>query len=472
MFGNKIVNTTLTTELADHAFSSVTADEFRGDKSLAATARALFVPRGKDFHGKVAHFAPNMLTAEEQVYAMTVGVGRMLESSVLFVNISRTENEDEAFAVVERVADDAGFVKNEQASNFMTTFCSDRKVVVYNKDEEKKSVVVAMDISMHQWHVLLSGLPTCYAKWNMDSPLNEDEIQMLQALADPQMGVDQFLDAVEKIAAKLDLQTEAKRFYLDGFEKRALRNKIGVLGQQTKNIMNDIERYISALQDLYERKAGVDALLAAASSANGGESNELMEYFIANKKLVVDSVSDNDRLTYYVSGYIDNFDQETFELALENQHSVIYSRYDEIEPDDITEEDYIKLMRAIFLSETIRIKVYSKWELNTGGSIQAMREESPPIQFKHCLPNPHLMYYRCYGSFEPELMKAAGECDYIRAVDISSAENGNVNWNDITVMKDFIRDILTKKTRFLELPDGTEVTNTEAIAWLKAQDAA
>ena len=472
MFGNKIVNTTLTTELADHAFSSVTADEFRGDRSLAATARALFVPRGKTFHGKVAHFNPAIMTSEERAVVMTLLIGEALENSVTFINIKRTENESDAFEIVEGIAGDVGFVKNEQASNFMTTFCSDRKVVVYNKDEEKKSVVVAMDISMHQWHVLLSGLPTCYAKWNMDSPLNEDEIQMLQALADPQMGVDQYLDAVEKIAAKLDLQTEAKRFYLDGFEKRALRNKIGVLGQQTKNIMNDIERYISALQDLYERKAGVDALLAAASSANGGESNELMEYFIANKKLVVDSVSDNDRLTYYVSGYIDNFDQETFELALENQHSVIYSRYDEIEPDDITEEDYIKMMRAIFLDETIRIKVYSKWELNTGGSIQAMREDSPPIQFKHCLPNPHLMYYRCYGSFEPELMKAAGECDYIRAVDISSAENGNVNWNDITVMKDFIRDILTKKTRFLELPDGTEVTNTEAIAWLKAQDAA
>ena len=354
----------------------------------------------------------------------------------------------------------------------MANFFKDKKVAIYNNPEAKQSVIAMAEISMYQWHTLVAGITACYAQWSTErGKYTEHEIKMLRSLADPSMGVDDYMDALEGIASKIfDFQAEAKKFYLDGFEKRAVEGKIRSLRDQAESLMRDIRDYQERLKDYYDRKAGVDALLNAAINGGSDTENELMEYFVANKKLFVDSVSDDDNLFYYVGGYIDNFDVEFFERCLENDNSILYRRYDHISPGNITREDYIALMKAVFLDEKIKMKVFSKWKIGTGGYIEAVCEDNPPMQLKDHLPNPHLMYYRCYGSFEPDLMKAARECDYVRAVDISSAENGNVNFNDVTVMEKFIRDILTKNTKFLELPDGTAATSTEAIEWLKAQD--
>ena len=474
MFGNRVAETTLTTRLADHAFPSITADSFRDDKTLLATARALFVPRGGEFYGFVADYKYDEFDSDgnRKAWLSIYLDDHLRESSVVFFNIRRTEQLDEAFGILDEVIAERGFTSNEEGVNFMANFFRDKKVAIYNNQAAKQSVIAMSEISMYQWHTLVSGITACYAQWNTErGKYTEEEIKMLRSLADPSMGVDDYMDALEQIASKIfDFQTEAKRFYLDGFEKRAVEGKIRSLRDQAEGLMSNIRDYQERLKEYYDRKAGVDALLNAALNGGSDVANELMEYFIANKKLFVDSVSSDDNLFYYVGGYIDNFDVEVFERCIENDSSVLYRRYDSISPSDITKEDYIALMKAVFLDEKIKMKVFSKWKIGTGGYIEAVCEDNPPMQLKDHLPNPHLMYYRCYGSFEPDLMKAARECDYVRAVDISSAENGNVNFNDVTVMEKFIRDILTKNNKFLELPDGTAATSTEAIEWLKAQD--
>lgn len=474
MFGNRVNETTLTTRLADHAFPSITADSFRDDKTLLATARALFVPRGGEFHGFVTDYKYDNFDSDGNRRAwLSIWLDEhMKEGSVAFFNIRRTEHLDDAFGILDEIVKGRGFEINEEGVAFMANFFKDKKVAIYNNPEAKQSVVATSEISMYQWHTLVSGITACYAQWSTErGRYTEDEIKMLRSLADPSMGVDDYMDALENIASAIfDFQTEAKRFYLDGFEKRAVEGKIRSLRDQAEGLMSNIRDYQERLKEYYDRKAGVDALLNAALIGSAENANELMEYFIANKKLLVDSVSDDNNLLYYVGGYIDNFDVEVFERCIENGSSVLYRRYDSISPSDITKEDYIALMKAVFLDEKIKMKVFSKWKIGTGGYIEAVCEDNPPMQLKDYLPNPHLMYYRCYGSFEPDLMKAARECDYVRAVDISSAENGNVNFNDVIVMEKFVRDILTKNTKFLELPDGTACTNVEAIEWLKAQD--
>ena len=471
MFGNKITSTTLTSAVANRAFEKINAQDFRGDVTLLATARALFGPRNKEFNSYILDFdRSNFASDEVKPYLHSWIECNMGENTVGFVNIRRTEYLDEVYETLDGLMKDLNFEMNEPGSMFLTQFCNDKRVAVYNGDHQ--SVVATMEISMHQWHALVSGLTACYAQWGAErGQYTETEIKMIQSLVDPEMGVDDYMDAVESIASEcFDFQTEAKRFYLDGFEKRAIQSKIRSLRDRAASLMREISNYQDTLRSLYDNKAGVDSLLNAALNGAATGDNELMDYFISNKKLLVDSVSDDDTLTYFVGGYIDNFDVDTFERCLENHGSVIYNEYESTSPRGITKEDYISLMKAVFLDETVKMKVYSKWRIGTGGYIEAVGDADPPIQLKDYLPNPHLVYFRCYGSFEPELVKAASECDYIRAVDISSAENGNVNFNDVTVMSRFIRDILTEKSRFLELPEGMAVTATEAIAWLKAQD--
>lgn len=474
MFGNRVSATTLTTRIADHAFPEINATNFREDVTLLSTARALFGPRGKKFQAYILDFNYNDYSQEgAKEYISAWLECNMFSDVVTFFNIRRTDNVDEVYEIIGDLATKTGFSENEAGSKFLTQFCNDKKVVIYNNNDARQSIVATMEISMHQWHALVSGLTACYATWAVErGQYTADEIRMIQSLVDPEMGVDQYMDAVEKIAANcFDFQAEAKRFYLNGFEKRAIEGKIDSLRGRVENLARQIADYQSTLRNLYDDKAGVDQLLSAALTGSSDGNNELMDYFLANKKLFVDSISDDNTLVYFVGGYVDNFDVEVFERCIENDSSVLYRRYDAVSPSNITKEDYLALMKAIFLDETIKMKMFSKWRIGTGGYIEAIAgEENPPMQLKDCLPNPHLTYYRCYGSFEPDLMKAASECDYVRAVDISSAENGNVNFNDVTVMEKFIRDVLTKSTKFLELPDGTAVTSTEAIEWLKSQD--
>lgn len=472
MFGGKIRNLSVTGELGDFAFPDVKCDSFHGDVCFDAVAKVLLAPRGCKLRGNVFNLGDdcNVETAVDTVANIAQTMGN---DELTFITAKRR---DEMAELLEKAGDAIkaeGFVEDTRTSKFMMSFCSSKEVRVYSKADEHKTIVLAVDVSSHQWHVMLSGL-TAFLPWCFegDNKLKKNEIDLIMTLVNPEKSRDDFIAAIEQITSQFDLQTKAKELYLRGFEDRAIKHQLKGLEEQSALLARDIDSTMRSLQNYYERKAGVDSMLFAIKNADQKNSTALMEYFIANKKLLVDSVSEEDMLTYFVCGYIDNFNPDTFEVCLDNHHSVVYDGYECVSPDNISMEDYLTLLKAVFLEtdpeKMLKIKMFSKWTLGQGCGVRPVGDAQPPAQLVDYLPNPHLCYYTCMGSFQPEISAANADYDYIRAVDITSIENGNVNWNDVTVMKKFTRDILTSKAKFIQLPDGTDCTNTEAIAWLKA----
>lgn len=477
MFANTIRELTLTGPVANYAFPDITGGVYQDDVSFLATARALLIPR----NGKldINHWNHTQYDAgdgsDEEYAAYLTDVCAVKPDQLKIVNV--TGPGDRFAAIMKNHAETIlpGYEYQELASKRMSVFCGapegEEKVWIYINSAERKSLVVSRNITMMTWHSIESAF-SMFVPWLFEQRPNADELQMLLALVDPKKNSQDYIDAVEKLSAQFDLQRAAKEFYLKGFEQEAALIQKQDIRYKIDNCMDHIRTYTTALQGEYDKKAGYDAILSALENATGEERHELMDYFLSNPKLYVKEVQ-NHCISYFVGGYCDNWDPDNFESCFNNKQSVIFTAFSDNRGGLIeSKDDYELLLKAIFVDEKIKIKMVSAWKCGYGCGIRPISDATYPAQFEDYLPNPHLHHYGCMGSFERDLNKAANEHNYVMAVDITSYENGNINWVDSIVVPEFMRDLITTRKKCFELPDGASVTNTEAVAWLKAQAVA
>lgn len=468
MFTQRVNNVTnLTGPVADAAFSDITSDQlFIDDNSFLVTARTLLIPR----KGKLA--IRYWKCDEEDIAEFT----KNIDSDRLI--ILDTGGKDKA-DTPEVGKLPQGFRFLELTSERVSKLCNcdgssnvaEKRVRIYVNEAEQKSIVAVSAVgTMIAWHAIQSAFPT-YVPWLFRQELTEEEVRMLLALADPKKSTKDYTNAVEKLSAGIDLQLETKRYYLKEFERLASTRLIDVLERGLTDCIREIQGYVEKLSDLYNKKADYDTELFALKNVPTDDRHELMDYFLQNQKLYLEDCCDGT-LHYVVGGYCDNWNPDNFELCFDNKDSVIFTTFRETRSEAVeSESDFETLLAGLFVTEKIKLKMVSAWELGYGSGISAVRKATYPPRFKDYLPNPHLNYYACTGGFRADLEKATGECNYVMAVDITSYENGNINWMDSFVVPLFVKDLITTKKKCFELPDGTAVTNTEAVAWLKERES-
>ena len=474
MFGNSIKELTLTGPVADHAFTDIRGGVYQEDVTFRATARALLGCRGAKL--RIFRNAITKYTTEElgdDGYLAYIKTELDEDEDMLMV-ADFSPSDDRLVPFVMEHSEEAlpGFKFLETESQRLSKFCGGEDLVwIFVNAVEHKSVVFVREMNLVRWHTVQSALPL-YMPWVFaGNKLDKDELEVLMALANPRKTSRDYISAVEKLAEKYDLQKAAKEYYLRNFENKAASIQIEDTRRRLSILESEICDYEGRLSDKYDQKAMADATLSALLNGTQEDSHELMDYFMSNKKLYVKGVVGND-VSYYVSGVFDNWDPDTFEYVFNNKRSVIFTAFDDCSRRQIDNKaDFEQLIKAVFEDELIKIKVVSSWRVGFGCGIRPNREDEYPDAFADYIPNPHLHYHACEGGYREDLNRAAREHNYVRAVDISSFMNGNIGWNDSVVVPEFISDILKTKKKCFVLPDGTSVTNREAVEWLKAQDA-
>ena len=246
-----------------------------------------------------------------------------------------------------------------------------------------------------------------------------------------------------------------------------MREQIEHADSEIGNLNDSIGRILNHRNEYCIRLLGLENKIACA-----GEDSEVMEYFLCNDKLYLEEVTNTDM--YFVAGdYLTYFDKECAENTIANKRSFVYG-YDSSRAK-VSADEMEKLMTAIFIDETLRIKVCAAYRFSLAGNVSPNGDHSFPSEYSTYMQNPHIQLYTCMGNYTRSINDLLRKNDYIGALEQSVASCKSLNWADSTVMADFMAAMYGVgrrglNTKCIELPDGSVVKPEQAVQWLVKQE--
>ncbi len=330
--------------------------------------------------------------------------------------------------------------------------------------EERKSTVVFTNVDNYSsWHYLVC-LFNVFCPWYIKDR-TEAESKFIKILSKEDSGMSVICKAMnDMVAAAVDVASAKKRYYLYGYEGKLRNVQRERYAKQMESARSQINKLMSDLRDQYREYEDWSLLVAAIDNSNVEIKNELMDYFLSNKNVSVESGDKDGNIVYVVTGYMTLFDPEIAREYINNWSSVFYTRSSYA---GLTESDTKKLMTGIFIDSNIKVRMCSAWRLSFGGGVLPIEAYGYGCEYDSYLPNTHLDKYGCMGGWQQALEKSCDKCDYVYAVDTTCAESGNLNLSDTVVLGSFLEELLREGTVVLELPDGRVVNYIDAIKWIE-----
>jgi hypothetical protein len=342
-------------------------------------------------------------------------------------------------------------------------------------NEQKRNTVLLVDTMeprrMHYLQVsILAFLPWFFDK---SKGITNEEMELIYSLRETTP--DKYIIALNRLAQKYNFRESRIRQLLQGFETQVETKQIAQVESTNRDLLDQIrelnERIATKMAQLNQNNTFLLGLRQKVAMSNG--ESEIMDYFLCNNALVLESV-DNGRLYFEVKGYLEYFNPEMAESILGNDHSFVYCQ-DGVSHSIVSCEKMRRLMTEIFVSESprLKIRVCAAYTFNIGGSVSARDSHRFSADCRGYLPNPHIDIYRCIGDYTRTINTMLMENDYIGAIEQCIASAKSLNWSDSTVMNAFFKTMWSSDTSLntcIELPNGDVVNPAGAIKWLEEQD--
>lgn len=477
MFQDCINSTDLTNQMANAFFcEKITADNaYNDDVSFISTLRALVYPRLKDGERLNLYFNSKMFvkgTIDKNSDREVLGAmfsGFNVDNQITITSINSDNDSNKAmFDVLER-----GFCKeNDRWSRLekVTEFFRKSFYSVCFINPEIKSVVLFVEkLNLRKLHYLQCSI-FALLPWYFDPEkgVTQSEMDLINSLREKTS--DKYYECIHEFAEKFNFRDEYIRQSLCGFEHKY--EEI-----QAKRIKEQIDRVMYSIDDLRDRltkrmveKRDLDAkLMGFMLKCDDGES-EIMDYFLCNKKLTLNSIRDNN-MTFTVTDYVSYFDEEMAKRVIDNDRSYVYTSH--FAQSNISKNKMKKLMTSIFVDQKLKIKFCTAYTFSIGSRVEGLRGYDYPSDIrKVAIPNPHIDRYSCLGNYETEINRRIMENDYVGAIELCVASCKSLNFGDSAVMERFMESMYVRDTtKFIELPDGTSVTKEEAIKWIEQEES-
>lgn len=339
------------------------------------------------------------------------------------------------------------------------------------RNNERKSTVVFTDTPDYEsWHYLTCLFKVFYP-WGVRCT-TETEQGFVKTLFSSR-GTDKTYKAMNDMVYNIvDVDIVRKKYYLCGYEGKLKNIQRRRYADQMENIMGSINERLNDIRELYKHYNEKALVVEAIDNniSNGNNNNELMNYFLSNKNITVESGDDDGKIVYVVTGYMTLFDPEVAQEYINNGSSIMYSELSRIDDLFFSKERIRKLMIEIFVESNIKIRMCSAWEISFGGCVLPVRHFSYRDKYKSYFPNPHLDKYGCLGGWQQVLEESCDKLDYVYAVDMTCAENGNLNLSDTVVLRGFLSELFRRDMAVLELPNGQVVDSIAAVKWMEGDD--
>lgn len=474
MFNKKIRSTPLTGNYIEDFFS-IEGDIFSGDTSFTATLRALLHKRlnGTKLDFLVDCFNATDFSDPAAIYTTYAPV-RSDGSFLIIAGLSGLQpSKDRTFDIYDdpivgfcatypdyREAKDLrAFVKNRGRLNAR----------FYIRADGKAAYILCEDLELPAYHFLQSLIPRYLPHYFKDIPLDKEEIALLSALT--LRTPDEYSRFLSVLASRIDFRSYEIKKIIGDYEKGGRREEIKRTEQQIRDTRQQIaylsDQYsaqVSRLDSLSITLAGQELALATAS-----DGSELVDYFVCNRN--INPVRAEGRtLMFTVKTFLESFDPEQFRAYSRNPASCLYEgySYSGIFSDFKNRK---KMVDAIFSEEPVlKVKICSNYLIDLRGSSSCTRSYNYGDDFVDYVPNPHIHYYACLGNYARYINQALGNGDTIGAIEQCIASAKSLNLAEPHTVRYFLRDVFSSTKNIIRLPDGSDVTLSQAFDYLNNLD--
>lgn len=477
MFSQSIQNV-FTSDVADELFPHINGEDYRGDKSFVSTARVLLTPHlPADFDGNIqisyGSISGSVDDGEFVLGSIPVDENRIHVVDITAEDPTGGERPGKIVAAMARVCpghqyDEKLTVFFRDTVKFMTAFS------FVNRDTHN-TIVFIEQFNNRKNHALQSMLPRLAPWWWDGSSPSPEERELLHSLASRyadkiQTGSgadvkvsDGYTVLIQKYEPLYDFRGAKIRRYLPNFVRNIAEGELTRVENELQNIdrrVDEFEREILGLMN--QRRDQEIRYLGLKMKTEEPDDHMLSDYFVASKQIDLVGV-EGSTLKFCVYTTLDWWADELAPRFVENKESCMYDK-----TGGIRKDDYQKLLRAVFVDKTMKIRVCGAYQMDVGSS--DMRGISRFASFKDrtWVPNAHIQVHGCLGNYRQQFREAMRSGDYILAIDIAITSAKSMNFNDIS-FGEFMRSLPDfKDSRVFEDADGNTYTAQEAIKRIKA----
>lgn len=460
------------TPQANVVMSKIYGSSFNGDVSMIATLRALLFERLSDeeeffyqYFEKTQAPSANLSITDAIDYVF----GPRSNNSLTIVNVLDK-------AVFDTIA--TRFSDKELASNEKIQLTEDTLYAEHMLDKAKLHIRAYINeenaiccILVHQmnakfFHLIQSLIPRYFRKYFNDKPLQDDERDLLKTLT-MHSGAD-YLVAISKVAARMNLRETFLRGMVKDFEKREMETLIRKAEERLVSLQNSIQdymqRYSRAIQDHQDQMYRIEGMRAGLE--NKGDNSDLLDYLLRHPNIDIVRM-EGSRIEIEVRTTLDLFDMDTWEHYV--RKGEIFNNYNNL-PEQFKEVNDRKLFLTHLFADDglLRLKVRGYYSLNLNGNVDTeMRHTFKPICDDH-FTNPHFLYHACLGSNRQQISQQLSNGEIIGAIECAVASCKSINMGEITqTVRPLFRDLFNYKKKVIQTSDGASLTPAEAITWLK-----
>lgn len=337
---------------------------------------------------------------------------------------------------------------------------------------ERKNVALFVDsMDVRKMHYLQCSI-FAFLPWYFDpeSGVSEIEMELINSLREKTP--DKYENCLSRMAEQYDFRSAIIRQLLTGFESEFERRRCDALRRDIQCYVDEINQLNSRIGEFIHSKSESEIQLLGLETklAQGSGDSEIMEYFLCNERLTLETVN-GASMDFICADYLTYFDEDMAKRMIDNDSSYVYRDYG----GDISAEDMKKLMSAVFIDQTLRMKFCASYHFEIDGGVSTNGRHTYGHEFREYMPNPHIDRYNCMGNYTMTINQLLANKDYIGAIEQCIASCKSLNFGDSTVMVRFMQtlcgtDDYETNNRCIELPNGTVVTPEEAIEWLNEQE--
>ena len=478
MFKQSVSSTMMTSDAANIFFTNITGEMFGSDNTFLSTIRALVAPRIPE--GETIHLSFGRSDYGAAVISET-SAKRMVESicgnmyrdkGQVYIHNLASREEANNVANIELLKRQfcevyKGWQLHEKISAF---YQKSFKVICFINPETKSASLFVDQLNLQKLHYLQMSI-LAFLPWyfNTEKGMSEAEMALVYSLRERTPA--QYEACIAELAKQYDFEAGRIKSMLAGFEtkyekreRERVQRDIANVDRQLKDLDTRFANYIKQRNDLLIHLLGLEQRIAE------GAPSELMEYFLCNRKLYLEEITDSS-MSFAVRDYMSYFDEDAAQTYIDNQNSRLYEGCGSSFP----KKDMKKLLTAIFIDQTLKIRFCAAYYFDLNGAVSAAYHHRFGAEFAGYKPNPHIDEFECMGNYKRIVNEALTRRDYITALEQCVASAKSLNLHDGAVIGRFISQFTNNggsTYKAIELPDGKIVSPKEAVKWINDQEAA
>ena len=395
------------------------------------------------------------------------------QTSIGGLNVSEIDNDKNFYSFYWFETSENPDIKLEEIKNKFETIIPFMNIEKFVKDKfqlnvhirsmpkENTACFFVEKLTYEVWHLMQSFISKYFDIFK-EKPLTADEIEFVRSLT--LRTCTNYTNRIQALTESESFRNYSLNMMLNGFEKRLFERKLEGAQRDVNNLENELEGMMAQYREKMKKKLEAVIRLEGlrVMTDNTEERTELQEYLVRNKNLADISVE----------GSVIRFVVKTF---LRPYHADDWDNMDKrgyiFEGWKYPKEDMKLLMNAIFsANHCLKLKICGEVELDYSYAQVSSDRAYNYSRMKDYVPNTHLQRHSCFGMNGADICELLKQGDAVSAIECSINAVKHVNINELEAsFKPFILNILHCEGKCLVTDDGTEMTVTEAISFLKGK---